>query len=522
MPAKLFDSLFPSLVDTRLVSILGVSNAPSLPSRALLETTQLFRYVSSIGVTSSSDLVSSWANAFDTSVGDAVNETADNQPTLDSTEIQFDGTNDVLTGEYNSIVGYKSSSFINLPDASGGDTGEGFTNTGIHQVSDGFWHANDGRGQNGDPYLPSLVKTGITDNNPNTTILEELTLHDLVTEDDVADNVTGTAQGVAVNSDETLIYVNTQVGNIREIYTSGVNKGKQKSKIAIPSIGGALTIDHSTGELLVDHTSNSTIRRVSVDGTVNSTFDPGISNIDHIHYNSDYGLLFITVSGGTVYVYNESEDSTSDAYDFNEVTQIEGICVDAANNKLHIQDDAYFHQSGTFKNRTVTYDIDLKAIADDFSGETRFAPGLDVSFVMSVSSNTGTDIFFSFDDPLAGDNIGLGFYVTSSTNIRIIGRNGGASVSHDFTVSNLSTKSIIRIVYDTLSETIEVFQNGTSVGSSSFGFTYFDIDDLFLGNGIQSRYSRVNFEEIVAYDRKMSSADASALDTRLKADWSIV
>lgn len=521
MPATLLETLFPQLVDTSLASVLGVSSA-SLPARALLANTELFRYVTSSGVTSSSNSVSSWTNQFNTSVGDAVNATTNNQPTLSGTEIQFDGTNDVLVGTYNSIFGYKSSSFINLPDAEGGDTGEGFTNTGIHKVSDGFWHANDGRGQDGDTNQASLVKTGITNNAPNTTILEELTLHDLVTDSDVSDAVTGTVQGLAVSKDETLIYVNTQVGNFREIYATGANKGKQKSKVAVASMGGALSIDHATGELLVDHASNSTIRRISVDGTVNSTFDPGISNIDHIHYNSDYSLLFITTSSGTVYVYSEDDDSTSDAYELNEITQIEGLCIDAANNKMHVQDDAYFHQSGTLKNRTWTFDIDLKAIADDFSGETRFAPGLDISFVMSIPSNSGTDAFFSLDDPLGGDGVGVGFYITSSTNIRIIGDNGTNSLNPNFTVSNLSTKSIIRVVYDSLSETIEVFQNGTSVGSAPMGFGHIDIDDLRLGNVVESRHSRVNFEEIIAYDRKMTTSEASALDTRLKSDWSIV
>lgn len=248
-------------------------------------------------------------------------------------------------------------SATNLPDASGGDAGKGFTCTGLaHDASDDtFWISNDGRNVFGDTsYLPSLVHVS----KAGDAKLDEILLAPLFPS---AQSI----QGVTVDtSDNTLWFASFDEDLIRHVSKTGTNLGA----IAVANEPNGLAYDPTTDSLLVLFDADDTIKRYDcATGALLETHNLGAHfMLDHLWFDPAANCVWFSVgannTSGFIKRYNLTTGILSPAILVPDADSIEGIYMDGAN--LWVANDGYFHAGTPALNRLLKYAFNHRFPAD--------------------------------------------------------------------------------------------------------------------------------------------------------------
>lgn len=232
---------------------------------------------------------------------------------------------------------FAASTLQQLPDAQGGDLGEGFTCTGLAQDSLGrFWFGNHGLNVAGslDTPVPSLVLTS----SEGSTLVDEIDIATLRT-------TTSSIQGVAIDDEDATVlwYALSQDNIIAAVSTSGVEQNRDISKTA----PNGLAVDSSRSRLW--YTSGNTLFRIDKTGTQEFTVDLnaefGLTDVDHLHYDAERDELLISSAAngiaGFVHGYHIPSGTIRRVYRLVSATAIEGIVRDGTS--LYAAHDGHFH-----------------------------------------------------------------------------------------------------------------------------------------------------------------------------------
>lgn len=240
-------------------------------------------------------------------------------------------------------------SAANIPDASGGDAGKGFTITGLAYdgTDDTFWAGNDGRNVEGDTtHQPSLVHL---DKNGGVK-MSEIDLGVLYPS-------AKSIQGVTVDtSDQTLWFVSQDEGVIRHITKSGVDLGYITADISLPN---GLAYNPVNDTLFVADAGAGQLREYSCDNgvTLRSWSLGAMTGLDHLWYDAGANILWISYGASQTNGFLVSWDVATAVFGpalrLAGADAIEGIHMDGSN--LWVANDAYFHNGNPALNRLLKY-----------------------------------------------------------------------------------------------------------------------------------------------------------------------
>lgn len=238
----------------------------------------------------------------------------------------------------------------NLPDASNGDTGEGFTCTGLclDLQTSALWMGNDGRnkevGGNGQQ-LPSLVKLSLD----GSTKLDEILLKPIYAS-------MGTMQGVAEDAtDNTLWIVSPAENKIHNVSKAGVDQAKSITKTGCNGVAYDSTRDR------LWYCTTLQIFRITKTGTVELTISvpDSITGWDQLTYDAANDWIWATadvLTGlGTVNIFDATTGVKRKKIELQASRAIEGVYRDG--NNLYIAHDGYYHALAPLKNQLQTYDL---------------------------------------------------------------------------------------------------------------------------------------------------------------------
>lgn len=400
-----------------------------------------------LGYWDTADAVGSPVSALSGYGGTLRQATAANQPTLSAGRLNFDGTNDLLTQHLNATL----RSAVNLPDASNGDTGKGFTCTGLTQAPDGtWWVANDGRDQESGGnglQVPSLVHLSAD----FTTKLGEILCSSIDA------GITGSIQGIAYDtSDDTLWFVSQADSKVWHVGTNGSVIGS----LALAFPPNALAIDGAN--LIVGHasTSGSFTRAEWVNKSTGATAKSILllySNPDHFHFDaSDGSQGALWASWGTnnvpgiVAKFDVATAQATGFWSLAEADAIEGIHVTGST--LSVLSDGYFHGAASALNRALTYDIALP-------GSTTSTLAL-FGVAQLNASPSATKGLLCVNDPVGGQGAGVMFPGSTTTSLRLSVK----GVNVDFAVTT-TTEFLFYALIDTSADTATLWVNGVQIGA---------------------------------------------------------
>jgi hypothetical protein len=236
-----------------------------------------------------------------------------------------------------------------LPDGLGGDTGKGFTCTGLVCALDGsgLWFSNDGRNVDGDSsYQPSLVKTDMTGAIKLAEIDLLATYGSLTSVQglDIFDNGDFAIGSLGDNTFKRMTAAGVHVGGFNATGINGVALDKPNNKLFWGTTTGVVY--------------------TNLDGTSSTTVLSGLTDLDHLHYNADRKWLFVSMRDngqlGVVVAYDVTIPGSPvvvRAWVLNAALSVEGIWFDDQTGILYVAHDGYFHSSGNQLNQLQTYQL---------------------------------------------------------------------------------------------------------------------------------------------------------------------
>lgn len=233
-----------------------------------------------------------------------------------------------------------------LPDASGGDTGEGFTCTGLARDSGGtdFWAGNVGGNVSGDVTVaPSLVRLS---GDGMTKVAEIL----LATPFASVTNVQGVAEDLI---DNTLWFCAPIQNKVHNISKAGVDQSKSFT------LAGANGVAYDSLRDRLWLASGANIGRYTKAGVLEgSLFATGLSDLDMLFYDATTDLLYLSEgangTAGYVRSYNPVTGVMNErVYRLASATGIEGVVLEGT--AIYALHDGYFHSLVPAHNQLQTY-----------------------------------------------------------------------------------------------------------------------------------------------------------------------
>lgn len=373
---------------------------------------------------------------------------AANQPAYSSGLVTFDGTNDVL--RFDAFAQLLDA--VDVPDASNGDTGKGFTITGLARARDGtWWAANDGRnvetGGNG-LWLASIVHLSAD----FTTKLGEI----LAT--DIDPSIAESLQGLVVANDGTLWVADITNMTLWHFTPAGTLIGS----IVLTYEPNALGYDPDMGVLVVGRVATepdpNTLEWITPnDGTVLKSIETNL-NADHVWIEGDD--VYYTFGGTISYVVRHHvTDGGIWRIAVPDADEIEGIVKDG--DTLYLANDAYFHAGDPALNRVLKYRF--------YAPPTEFGSKWSAFGIARIpTSIVTTHALLAVRDPL--NSIGWGIYFTggSTAELRTIVNTTDSALTEDtvnFAVTT-TTEFMFYFLYDLEAETVSLWINGVQVGTA--------------------------------------------------------
>lgn len=399
----------------------------------------------------------------------ASQSTAASRPTFSSSggdRIVFDGTNDDLQRYLGTTATLVTRTQV--PDAQGGDVGEGFTNTGLTRAPDGtWWVSNDGRdldsGGSG-TQTASLVHLSAD----FSTKLDEIDIEGLV-------SATGSIQGIVYDPlDGTLWYASLAENKVYNITTAGVLNTSKTINLTFEPNG--LAIDPVRRIFYIGRFNQAGIREYSLDtGTIIRTIDSGTSNGDQLWWDQDTNLLWQSVDDQTVRVLDVGVTSTTAvavaSYTLTAAIEIEGIY--KVGSTLYVCNDAYFHQGPGNDNEILEY-----TVSQVVGGAVLDRDLLLVGAVrLPVQSGATNAVFDSSQTTGVGVNAhgaisenGVALYFPAGDNVfRMIINSANGTSQRDvisWTLNDVTVDFSFAIAIDYSASTAQLYINGAAFGSA--------------------------------------------------------
>lgn len=381
--------------------------------------------------------------------------------------LDFNGTSDEMAGDIGIVLSRK------VPDASGGDVGEGFTCTGLClSTNDTFWMGNDGRNISGDvTYEPSLVNTS----KDATSKIDEILLLPIYPS---CESVQGVTEDT---TDDTLFFASLNEGLIRQVTKAGVDVSSI-SKVQPNGLGYDTNNDtlwYSSADVSINqfvYEIDKSTGAVLTTLDLSSILGTGSNITDHLYVDPDDTHLWISYGSsgeiGNVVKILKSDGTAVIHYRFGQIESIEGIYVEG--DDIYVLSDAYFHASESHayspKNKLFKYNSNK-------------SPAIKATVVFATNAIVGssTDCVFCVNDPVNDSSVpgALGLFTVNPTTLRAF-INTGSDIStrqsFDFTVPNLMTMAEYAIYIDTVAATLELWREGVQIGVESLTYTLNEIN----------------------------------------------
>ena len=436
--------------------------------------------------------------------------------------ITFDGANDYYYNDTSNTATYVKQT--QTPDASGSDTGKGFTCTGLSKASDGtWWFSNFGLNKNGSSgQQPSLVQTDADLN-----LIKEVLLKPI-------DNTITGLQGLQI--ERATGYAWIAVADRGRIYVIDTDKESLATNFVVDALPNGIALDEVNQRffvLYVNGNAEPIVKSYNMsDGsyiTTHANFT-GLTFGDHIWYDSETNILWVTTganayNAGRLYAYSVTKSEISGSVSLAEGDAVEGVYLDFTANKLYVANDAYFHEldinaggDATLKNSLLEYDFDASFLRSVYS---KNYDQLELNMVMDAFSVLATSVIYQIGDPL-NTNDGISVYAVNSSTIRIFIGNGTGWESFDFAISPLFSLSSISPVYrhltvklDFSNKLISVWQNGVQMGNvqswsgALTALTYRKA--VIAASAVPDRFIGMKMKEFNVADTLLSSRDMNNL-----------
>ena len=246
---------------------------------------------------------------------------------------------------------FESKMFL-VPDASGGDVGEGFTITGIF-VDEAesalkpagqfvIYCANHGQNiqapnGNGLANKASIVKLLVDVNAADLstpTLLDEIKLHEDVTNFGTGKSI----QGICINDDDDIVVVSPSPTRSIFIYTKAGVFVSENSISGDNPVG--IAFDSSNNYYLV-YSNTGSLRRFDTSFNLVDTFTIA-SGGDQLFYNNDTNKLYLSVDPSGYKIYDSSFNEEFVSGDLDRVLAMEGIAT--SGKYMFIGNDGYYHE----------------------------------------------------------------------------------------------------------------------------------------------------------------------------------
>lgn len=448
------------------------------------------------------------------------NESATGWPSLTGVNVQaadveggvidLDGTNKYYEDQsVNTVSNFAS---VPVPDASGGDSGEGYTCTGLDLIPAGLLGAsepeewftgNDGRGASSDtsnePSVVILSKDGLTKRREFIPSIGDVSI-----------------QGTAVNTvTGEGAYVTTE--SPRKVRIINLLTGVEQSNFDVDSDANGLAHNPTAREYYVLKNSGL-IKRYNEAGVYQGDLTTlSGSAQDMLHFDDVNQILWASLgangNNGTMRGYSLARDTWGNDITLTGSTAIEGIYIQGT--KLYALNDGYFHNDTPGGNVLVNYDFDpTQQIAKLKQAYTKLH--ILLPFKLNGAPDMA-DVIYTIGDPLSSQGAGL-YAVSGGTNLlRVFVHNGTAYEFIAFTLdNNMTTESILSVLIDFDNNEVTVRQNGVlqDGGAKSFALA---MDSLvyvkpYLGveNG-DSRYINGVYRDFGLNGDALSAAEENAV-----------
>jgi len=353
-----------------------------------------------------------------------------------------------------------------LPDASGGQVGKGFTCTGLCYIetcttvpaySDCFAVANDGRGTSGDPHEPSIVIIRRTD---------KAKVGEIVMDTSVFSSM-GSLQGIAWEPVAEQFYIVSLAESLVRVFDVDSDGTSNASSWSVPADTNGLCIDPVAEKLYTLNLSGA-LSSYNYDGTGVTALAAmtGRAVVDHLTYVA--GTIYATVgsngSRGGIVRYNVAANTwapTSNDSVLTEALAVEGIVL--LDDRLYVANDGFFHATGTMKNEILEYDW------PGMVGDAEYTH-IEMFFRGNLSGTTLPTVGYIFASgaPLVDPGFGLALLQSNSTSLRLYVNTAAGSTERAIgtvTASDLTADSLIRVSINLADNVARIYQNGSQVGS---------------------------------------------------------
>lgn len=390
--------------------------------------------------------------------------------------LAFDNTNDRLFGFMYPDVQAR----VTVPDLVDSISGKGFTCTGLcYDAQRGtYWFGNDGRSVTGDgTYRPTVVEISINEETGAMTLVQDL---------DLSAVITGSLQGVTVDTSDNTLWVASLSDD--KIYHFD-KSGNQLSGTITLSVGEAngLAYDPVNDQFWI--CKQNTLKRYNKSGTATVTVSGITDDLDHLCFDSTNGLLYATygTNGSGPHRVNVYDTTLSRYYRYvyflNNIVAIEGIVVRGG--KLLVVSNEYFHSVGSSLNQLAIFKI--RNMGDTPIATSIMWAGV---FTTPVTVSESGDIVWNLGEQ--NGDVGVDVHFLTQTSLRLAANTGSGTSQRSIasiTSSSLGSKTVLVFIIDFTNQQLLTYQNGTLINTLSSGLfstSGFRMIPTIIGNWIAS------------------------------------
>lgn len=400
-----------------------------------------------------------------------------NPPTALNGVVQFDGGNDALQsaapGFLNPTPGVVYQGEYSLPDADGGDAGQGFSICGFAQDTDGTWWAGNG-GLNWDGSGAERRQSIVHLSADFSTNLGEIDIDALWDNDE-------SPQGVAVDVANNWLWVLDPSGQrIRSVDRDGtrnnsfdIARSYDVGSVCMASSGDALWV-MSRGA------GNATIQKITTDGSKQVLVNQSV-DLDgrHDHIFEYDGLLYITCGTNGAQAFIVVLDAVTLTRlglvelpypeSINGMVGIEGIWVGPEGQCL-ISHNGYFHYgdpSGT-KQPVALNTFPRTNIVVEYKLPVMASRNLDL-FWLGAADPSGLDCAFQVGSPTDKTKSfpSVGLFINGGQGSIDVRKNTVTGSSGDFARIPTSVSEVSLIYIQLRGADVTLYQNGVEIGTDT-------------------------------------------------------
>lgn len=392
--------------------------------------------------------VSIWQDR--SSASDLVQWVSGNKPTFATGKVTFDGVDDFLEQTHRATF----VSATELPDASGGVAGKGFTCTGLWREADGtWWVGNYGRRDEGD--VSTFASSVVQLSSNFTTKIREI----------LSSNISPTLtniQGVTGAPDGTLWLASPADSKIYNISKAG--SGSLINTFTMANAPNGIAWDSLRGELIVGRFTAPNLDWVNpTTGAVTQSILLQGGVPDHLYFDASegsQGTVYYTWDDGHVGKFDVARQTLLRQWVLlspwvsTQADCIEGIWKEG--NTLYLANDGYFHSGSPRLNRILQYTIDTST--PDLGNRVLIA-----GVARQVTTQANYRTLFAMGRPSRSTSKGVNVYIPpNSSSILGLGVNG---TNTEFGSLTLGSTFIYVFDVNTAAKTVSLYINSAHQGS---------------------------------------------------------